>query len=193
MMRTLLAEDIYRLSVDGQLRRTLAENLFKRAKEEFSLANMCRVQERSYGLMLERSQHQKRWSAVICGAYGRGNSGDEAILQAIVAQMREIDPHMPLTVLSRDKLDTRQKNKTNAIYIFNIYSFFKNLRRSQIFINGGQLDSGCNIFALIIFPICLPCGRHGSAVAGVIMYGCGIGPIKKGFNQRILPRCLIKT
>ena len=188
-----LAEDIYRLSVDGQLRRTLAENLFKRAKEEFSLANMCRVQERSYGLMLERSQHQKRWGAVICGAYGRGNSGDEAILQAIVAQMREIDPHMPLTVLSRDKLDTRQKNKTNAIYIFNIYSFFKNLRRSQIFINGGGsliqdvTSSRSLYFYLFTLWAARICGCR------VIMYGCGIGPIKKGFNQRIASSVLNKN
>ncbi len=188
-----LAENIYQLSVDEQLRKTLAENLFNRAKEEFSLANMCRVQERSYTLMLERSRHQKRWGAVICGAYGRGNSGDEAILQAIVGQMREIDPNMPLTVLSRDKLDTRQKNKTNAIYIFNIYSFLKNLRRSQIFINGGGsliqdvTSSRSLYFYLFTLWAARLCGCR------VIMYGCGIGPIKKGFNQRIASSVLNKN
>lgn len=189
-----LAEDIYRLSIDEELRRTLADNLFERARQEFSLANMCRVQEHAYDLMLERSHHQgQRWGAVICGAYGRGNSGDEAILQAIVAQMRQIDANMPLTVLSRDKMDTRCKNKTNAIYIFNIYSFLKHLRHSQIFINGGGsliqdvTSSRSLYFYLFTLWAARLCGCR------VIMYGCGIGPVKKGLNQRLAAAVLNKN
>ena len=43
-----------------------------------------------------------RAGVLICGAYGMGNAGDEAILDAITAEMRSIDPLMPITVLSRD-------------------------------------------------------------------------------------------
>ena len=36
-------------------------------------------------------------AVVICGAYGRGNAGDDAILEAILQEMRSIDPDMPMT------------------------------------------------------------------------------------------------
>lgn len=185
-----LAELIYQLSVDDALRELLAENLFQKAKNEFSLNNMRQTQEDAYRLMLKRSCRKSRWGTVICGAYGRGNAGDEAILQAIVSQMRGIDKDMPLTVLSRDKLDTRQKNKTNAIYIFNVPSFIKHLKRSQIFINGGGsliqdvTSSRSLYFYLFTLWAARLCGCR------VIMYGCGIGPIKKGRNQKIAARIL---
>jgi len=184
------AEHIYRLSVDDELRRELAENLFEVASTEFSLDNMRRVQEEAYSSMLRLSAREGRQGAVICGAYGRGNAGDEAILQAIVSQMRSIDTDMPLTVLSRDKQDTKLKNHTNAIYIFNIPSFVRHLRRAKIFINGGGsliqdvTSSRSLYFYLFTLWAARLCGCR------VIMYGCGIGPIRKGFNQRLAARVL---
>ena len=44
---------------------------------------------------------RKRCGVLICGAYGMRNTGDEAVLDAILAEVREIDPDMPITVLSR--------------------------------------------------------------------------------------------
>lgn len=180
-----LAEHIYRLSTDEQLRRRLADNLFELAKNEFSLDNMRRVQEHAYVRMVDLSSRRGRQGAVICGAYGRGNAGDEAILRGIVSQMRSIDPEMPMTVLSRDKLDTRLKNHTNAIHIFNVPSFLRHLRHARIFINGGGsliqdvTSSRSLYFYLFTLWAARLCGCR------VIMYGCGIGPIRRGFNQRL--------
>ena len=187
------AEEIYRLSVDDDLRRQLAEELFRVAKEEFSLDNMRWVQENSYQRMLRLASRKGRCGAVVCGAYGRGNAGDEAILRAIVSQMREIDADMPLTVLSRDKLDTRMKNRANAIYIFNVPSFIHQLRRSRLFINGGGsliqdvTSSRSLYFYLFTLWAARICGCR------VIMYGCGIGPIRRRFNQRLAAGILNKN
>jgi polysaccharide pyruvyl transferase WcaK-like protein len=58
---------------------------------------------------------------VICGAYGRGNAGDDAILEAILQEMRSIDPDMPLTVLSKDpKETTRLTYRVRAVGRMNI-------------------------------------------------------------------------
>ena len=54
------AEEIYRLSVDDELRRQLAEELFRVAKEEFSLDNMRWVQENSYQRMLRLASRKGR-------------------------------------------------------------------------------------------------------------------------------------
>ncbi|MDO4581008.1 MAG: polysaccharide pyruvyl transferase CsaB [Bacillota bacterium] len=185
------AEYIYRLSVDGELRRELAENLFQRASRDYSLARMCELQLAAYDAISRRArQRERRRGVVICGAYGRGNAGDEAILQAIVSQMREIDVDMPLTVMSRNKEETRLRNHTNAIYIFNVPAFIRHLRRSKIFINGGGsliqdvTSSRSLYFYLFTLWAARLCGCR------VIMYGCGIGPIKRQHNRRIAGRML---
>ena len=188
-----LADYIYRLSVDDQLRSELAENLFKRVQAEFSLNRMKEVQEAAYSVIIRRRQLHGRQGAVICGAYGRGNAGDEAILKAIVAQMREIDDDMPLTVMSRNKSETRLANRTNSIYIFNIFSFLRSLRQSKIFINGGGsliqdvTSSRSLYFYLFTLQAAKWCGCR------VIMYGCGIGPIESATNRRVAGPVLNRT
>jgi len=181
---------IYQLSVDGALRSRLAENLYCRAKEDFSLEQMRRVQQHAYAVIRKRAAMTGRQGAVICGAYGRGNAGDEAILQAIVAQMREINADMPLTVMSRNNEETRLVNRTNSIYIFNVPAFIRHLLRSRIFINGGgsliqDVTSSRSLY-FYLFTLCAArvCGCR------VIMYGCGIGPINKPVNRRIAARIL---
>ena len=47
-----------------------------------------------------------RRGAVICGAYGMDNAGDDAVLTAIVAQLRRIDGDMPITVLAHQPKKT---------------------------------------------------------------------------------------
>jgi len=188
-----LGEYIYRLSADESLRHRLADNLFCLARAEFSLENMRRVQEKAYSLMIKRSGAKGRQGAVICGAYGRGNAGDEAILFAIVAQMQQIDADMPLTVLSRDKLDTRLKHRTNAIHIFNLPAFFRHLRHAKIFINGGGslIQDVTSSRSLYFYLFTLWAARLSGC--RVIMFGCGIGPIKRRINQKIAAAVLNKN
>ena len=38
---------------------------------------------------------------LICGAYGAGNIGDEAILKAIIGTLRGIDPAVSICVVTR--------------------------------------------------------------------------------------------
>lgn len=185
------AEYIYLLSTDHALRRRLAENLYQKAKADFSLGNMHRRQLAAYCTLTKRAAlSHTRQGAVICGAYGRGNAGDEAILQAIVAQMREIDADMPLTVMSRNKQDTRQKNRTNAIYIFNVPRFLYHLRHAKIFINGGGslIQDVTSSRSLYFYLFTLWAARLSGC--RVIMYGCGIGPINKQRNRKIAAHVL---
>ncbi|MCL1816594.1 MAG: polysaccharide pyruvyl transferase CsaB [Clostridiales bacterium] len=188
-----LAAYIYQLSVDEDLRQKLAEALFARAKAEFSLKRMKEVQGAAYTAMFTRHKRSGRQGAVICGAYGRGNAGDEAILQAIIEQMRKIDSDMPLTVMSRNRKETRLNHHTNAIYIFNLLGFFRNLRSSRIFINGGGsliqdvTSSRSLYFYLFTLQAAKWCGCR------VIMYGCGIGPVLSATNRRLAGFVLNRT
>ena len=111
-----LAEYMARLANDAALRHTFAEALYAKASRDFSKDKMCERQEANYRHVIARFHRPKdeRESIVICGAYGRGNAGDDAILEAIVQEMRELDPLRTITVMSRRPRETRVVYRTNA-------------------------------------------------------------------------------
>lgn len=186
-----LTSHILLLAGNEQLRRELGERLWQRARSEFSLERMRETQEQVYASVLRSCAHKgQRWGAVICGAYGRGNAGDEAILQAITSQMHELDPDMPLVVVSRNPKDTRLKNRTAAIYTFDLLALLRHLRRSRLFISGGGslIQDVTSSRSLYYYLFSMWLAR--ASGCRVLMFGCGIGPIQRPFNQKIAARVL---
>lgn len=181
------------LAEDQALRRKLAENLFKRAAEEFSLEKMKQDQQEIYETVLRRRTKEPRRGAVLCGAYGKGNAGDEAILRAILTQLRDIDVDMPFWVMSRNPEATKKKEKVKSFFIFNVPAFLMSLRKARLFVNGGgsliqDITSSRSLyFYLFTLWAAKRCGCK------IIMYGCGIGPISGKRNRKIAGRILNKT
>lgn len=52
---------------------------------------------------------------LICGAYGSGNLGDESILDAIVDDVRSIDPQADIGVITWNHIETSQRLSVRAI------------------------------------------------------------------------------
>ena len=104
-----LAEYLIRLGNDAELRQKFADALYEKASRDFSRDKMCERQMENYRHLLARFHRPKneRESIVICGAYGRGNAGDDAILEAIVQEMRQLDPERTICVMSRRPKETR--------------------------------------------------------------------------------------
>ena len=131
-----------------------------------------------------------RDGVLICGAYGFGNTGDDAILQAIIGEMRRIDPHMPVTVLSRRPQDTRSACGVNACHRFHLFAIRRILRRSQLFISGGgslmqDVTSRLSLwYYLGTIRMAHRCGCK------VQMYGCGIGPIVYERDRQLAARII---
>lgn len=187
------AEYIYKLSVDEKLRQDLGENLFAKAKAGFSLEKMKSDQEKVYGIILKRKAQRGRQGAVICGAYGRGNAGDEAILKAILLQLKEIDEDMPFWVMTRRKMETRLAHKVRSMYLFNIFVFFSSLRKAKIFVNGGGslIQDITSSRSLYFYLFTLKAAKLFGCK--IVMYGCGIGPLDSPFNRKMAARVLNST
>lgn len=136
----------------------------------------------------------ERDGAVICGAYGRGNSGDDAILNAIIHELHEIDPDLPVCVMSRQPQDTKRKNNVQAYYTFDLISLWRALRHTSVFISGGgsliqnATSSRSLYYYLLTLQMAAWCGCK------VMMYGCGIGPVRGAFHRwvtaHIINRCV---
>ena len=135
-----LGNDLAALGNDDELRRRLGEKLYEKASTQFSIQKTVSTQLQIYASILRR--HRRRSSArdgvVICGAYGRGNAGDDAILEAILQEMRSIDPDMPITVLSKDPRSTRLTYRVRAVHRSNFLAWHTAMWNSRLYINGGR-------------------------------------------------------
>ena len=134
-----LARHLITLAKDPTLRQHLGERLYQRGREDFSLESTLERQLNIYETILRRQSRKKgrRDGALVCGAYGRGNAGDDAILEAIVTELRQIDPDLPIWVLSRNPDDTRLTYRVNSIYTFAFPRFLWRMRKTHLYINGG--------------------------------------------------------
>ena len=136
--------------------------------------------------MAKRGEKEnKRSGVLICGAYGMSNAGDEAILEAVVGQLRSIDRDMPITVLSRTPDVTGTKHGVNSLHMFDLFGFLRVMRSCRLYINGGgsliQDVTSSRSLWYYLYTIAAA-KRRGCRV---LMYGCGIGPVHRGFNRAL--------
>ncbi len=177
------AKEILTLSKDEELRNRLAENLYCKARDEFSIERMRKDQQAIYDRLVSRNSRTGRQGAVLCGAYGKGNAGDDAILRAIIASLREKDADMPIYVMSRTPKDTSIQTHVNSLFTFDVLKLKKILSGAKLFISGGGtlIQDVTSTRSLMFYLYTLKLAKK--AGAKVEMYGCGIGPIGKARNR----------
>jgi polysaccharide pyruvyl transferase CsaB len=183
------------LATDTALRTKLGNALYEKTLREFSLDAMVQKQLAIYETLLRRASRPKarRDGVLICGAYGRGNAGDDSILEAILKQLRDIDPDIPVHVLSRNPKETRRRYRVGSVHLFNIPAFLHRMRRTRLYINGGgsliqdATSTRSLRYYLANISFAKRCGNR------VLMYGCGIGPVSVPGNRkkagRVIDRC----
>lgn len=173
-----LARRLSELASDSALRKRLGDAVRERAARRFSVEATCREQREVYEEILRR-EREGRSGVVICGAYGMGNSGDEAILDAIVAEMRSVDKLMPITVMSRDPKGASERVDARSVHTFNFPGFMRAMKRSALYINGGGslIQDVTSRRSLWYYLFTLKAAKR--LGCRVMMYGCGIGPVTR--------------
>lgn len=188
----VLADHMIQMANDSALRHRLGSALYEKTLQEFSLDAMVRKQRAIYETLLRRNArlHSRRDGVLICGAYGRGNAGDDSILEAILKQLRQIDPDVPVHVLSRNPRETRRRYRVGSMHLFNIPAFLHRMRKTKLYINGGgsliQDATSTRSLRYYLSNIALAkrCGNE------VLMFGCGIGPVTVPRNRRMAGRVI---
>ena len=181
-----LTEYMILLSTNNTLRKRLADALYDRTKRDFSVEATVEKQKEIYTALLRRFHRPKneRDGVLICGAYGKGNAGDDSILEAILQQLRHIDPDLPFYVLSRNPKETQLRYRIHAIHTFGFLKFFRRMGKTKLYINGGgsliQDATSTRSLQYYLANISLAKFRGNR----VLMYGCGIGPVSEKNKTR---------
>ena len=175
------------LGNDDALRREMGEKLYEKASAKFSIQSTVDTQLHIYEEIIRRHNRPKRDrdGVVICGAYGRGNAGDDAILEAILQEMRSIDPDMPITVLTKDPKATRLTYRVRTAGRMDVGTWKKAMRHAGLYINGGgSLIQDVTSRRSLWFYLHNIQAAH-KAGCKVQMYGCGIGPVLREQHRKL--------
>ena len=177
---------------DPALREKMGQALYDTGRQRLSVIATGERQLEIYNTIYrhEKWRHGKRDGILIGGAYGFGNAGDDAILEAILQEMRAIDPNMPVTVLSRRPHETRRIYGVSTLHSFNLIRMARVLRRTKLYLNGGGnlMQDVTSRMSLWYYLYTLWCAKR--CGAQVQMYGCGIGPIVVPGDQKLAARTI---
>jgi len=164
-----LSKHIVKLAGDAAYREKLGRAL-ERSARKFTIAD-------SAAALLQIYKSTLRHGVIISGAYGLGNTGDEAILLAVIREMSEIDPLMPVTVLSRKPRETAALCGADAIHSFNFPKILPLMKKSALFISGGGslIQDVTSRKSLWYYLFTLYAAKKLGCKTQ--LYGCGIGPV----------------
>lgn len=134
-----------------------------------------------------------RQGVVLCGAYGMGNAGDDAILAAVTDALRRLDRDMPITVICRRPKGVARTFGVAAVGRMNVLGWLRAMGSAKLFIlgGGGLLQDVTSRRSLWYYLLLL---RTAKAMGcATQLYGVGAGPIHHDREQmwtaNILNRC----
>ncbi len=114
---------------------------------------------------------------VFCGYYGFGNMGDDSLLRAIIANLREEDPDVTMTVMSRRPAETARMYGTHAVNRFSPFAVIGAMRHAKLLIFGGGnlLQDGSSSRSLLYYTWILKMAKK--CGCKIMVYANGIGPL----------------
>lgn len=127
---------------------------------------------------------------IISGYHGFANSGDEALLFAILNTLRKEKPSLKFTVLSKKPEETAEIYNVNSINRYNFFKIKKEMSQSKMLLFGGGsllqdvTSSKSLLYYLAIIRLAQKCKIK------TMLYANGIGPITKKRNRFISAKVL---
>lgn len=130
---------------------------------------------------------------LISGYYGFRNSGDDAILKAIINEFNKVDEKVTLTALSNDPKSTEEIYGIRAVNRFNIAQIYRELKENDLLISGGGslIQDVTSTKSIFYYLSLLTMAER--MKKPVMVYANGIGPVNKKFNKLIAKKVLNKV
>ncbi len=170
----LLLEDIkkfFSMSEDEQ--NALAVYGRELIKSDYSVSRMAEDTMEVYRWALDKNDH-----IVISGYYGFKNSGDDALLSAIINDIKKYKSSPNITVLSANPKETAGKYRVHAINRFNVFKLMKHMKNAGLLISGGGtlIQDATSTKSLIYYLAVIRLALKNNVK--VMLYSNGIGPLR---------------
>lgn len=130
---------------------------------------------------------------LISGYYGFDNSGDDAILKAIIQDIKEQDENVEIRVLSKSPSQTEEIYGVSAVDRFNPSEVIREMKNTDLLISGGGsllqdvTSTRSLLYYLAIMKLAQICNKP------FMIYANGIGPIDGKLNRTLTKRILNKA
>lgn len=192
-----LAECILKLADDSDLRVKMGELIYEKAKTYFSIENMCRTHLDIYSCILKAGftpyGKNSRYDVMLSGYYGFKNSGDDAILAAIINNLNMYKPDIKMLILSANPRQTQAEHGVDSINRYNIFKIINAMKKTRLFIYGGgnllQDDTSTRSLMYYLGTTWLA-KKFGLKI---MFYAAGIGPISKKTNRKLTQKIINKV
>lgn len=122
---------------------------------------------------------------VVSGYYGFGNAGDEAILEAMLRDVRALAPAVRVVVLSGDPADTSARFGVEAVPRMNPGAVMRALRGADLFLSGGGslLQDATGWGSVPYYAGLMGVARR--LGVPVVVYAQGVGPLRRPWLRRL--------
>jgi len=129
---------------------------------------------------------------LITGWYGTETIGDKAILKEVIYSLRESNPNVKFSITSiipgLSNLTNKELGLNFEIYELNNINFSKLNHIDAVVFGGGPLmDSSQLKYIEVLFRWANSIGKK------TIIFGCGVGPIKKKINNKLISSILTNS
>jgi len=136
---------------------------------------------------------KRPFDVLISGYYGYRNSGDDALLKAMIDSLRELKEDISITVLSQSPEETAKTYDVDAIPRFNFWEISQILKRTKLLISGGgSLIQDITSRKSLMYYLWI-IKRAVLRGAKVMLYANGIGPVVRRSNQKKVGQALKKV
>lgn len=181
-----LADKLELLIEDGRLRESLASSFHARVVSDFSDESMAKRHIEVYREIMEEMPRK----IAICGYYGYQNSGDDAILKAILLSLKNIRKPIDITVLSKRPEMTEAEYGVRAVDRFRFWKVLGLLKQTDVLVMGGGslLQDKTSNRSLYYYLGLMRLAKKKRVK--VILYANGVGPISAKINRRLTKKIL---
>ena len=136
---------------------------------------------------------EKKYNVLMSGYYGFNNSGDDAILLSIHANLKKLGNNINITVLAGNAEATRKKYGVDVVDRYNVPKAMDAIKKCDVLLSGGgsllqdRTSTRSIVYYLSIIKLAKMMGKK------VMLYANGIGPVTKPKNRNLVKNIVNKA
>ncbi|MBR2353366.1 MAG: glycosyltransferase [Clostridia bacterium] len=187
-----LEHEILRLlSMSREMRARLGQALADYVKRRHDLSVIVKQTEDFYRQALARRPSATPADLILCGYYGYGNVGDDALLHAAICRAEEQYPDYTVSALTRRGKKDEARFGIRCVRRTNPLAVAKELRHARVLVFGGGtlLQDQTSLRSLLYYAALLRLARrHGLRTE---LWGNGLSIPRTAKGEQLIVKCLL--